>query len=45
MDQLTAKVDEEERSAACPLDEFSKEDLIRLIGDYSGERAASSFTQ
>ena len=35
MDQLMDKVDSEERSAACPLDKFSKEDLIRLIGDYS----------
>ena len=27
--------DSEERSAACPLEQFSKEDLIRLIRDYS----------
>lgn len=35
MEQLTTMEDSEERSAACPLEQFSKEDLIRLIRDYS----------
>ena len=35
MEQLITMEDSEERSAACPLEQFSKEDLIRLIRDYS----------